>query len=110
MAYNVLPLNPDGEGHARFNLGNVSVELVTQFNYTIGAWSMDVLDANGTPLVCGLMLLPGFDLLKPYPDLKASIGGLMVAEQNEGDHQYPDLLGSTVQLLWFPVGTVVAFP
>jgi hypothetical protein len=110
MAYYVLPLTPHGEGHTQFNLGNTSVELVTRFNYTIGAWSLDILDANGILLIAGVMLFPGFDLLKYYLDLKALIGSLMVVEQSDGDYQNPSLLGTSVQLIWFPVDDPAVYP
>lgn len=108
--YKLLPLTSEGEGHVTFSLDNAIVELVTRFNYTIGAWSLDILDVNGNMLVAGIMMFPGFDLLAPYVDLKELIGGLMLVEQHPGDHTAPDLLGYTVQLLWFPVGTPVVFP
>lgn len=108
--YYVLPLEPDGEGHVKFDLGNTTIELVTRFNYTIKAWSLDILDSNGELLIAGLMMFPGFDLLKYYPDLQQLIGGLWVAEQFPGNYQDPDLLGSSVQLLWFPIGETVIYP
>ena len=110
MSYNVLQINPDGEGHTKFNLGSAGVELVTRFNYSIPAWTLDVVDVAGATLVAGIPMLPGFDLLKPHPDIKALIGGLMMVEQVEGSHRYPDLLSESVQLLWFPVGTPVVYP
>lgn len=108
--YIVIPLPTDGEGHTLVTLGGTAVELVTRFNYTVGAWCMDILDATGANLITGLALLPGFDLLLPYADLKAELGGMMLVESTPGDHQYPDRLGYTVQLLWFPVGAMVIYP
>lgn len=108
MSYNVIPLTTDGEGHVRVNLGNTAVELVTRFNYTVGAWSLDILDAAGDTLIAGVMLFPWIDLLKPYPDLKALLTGLVLVENNPGDHQYPDLLGTQVQLLWGDPAAILA--
>lgn len=110
MAYNVLQLTPEGEGHVQFSLGNITVELVTRYNYGAGVWSVDILDARGNLLAGGLMLVPGVDLLKPYPDLSASIGGLLVVEAQTDAYLNPDNLGSTVQLLWFAPGEDVVFP
>jgi hypothetical protein len=110
MNYFILPLVPSGEGHFKFDLGNTSVELVIRFNYTIKAWSLDILDSNSNLLIAGLLMFPGFDLLTWYSDMQVLVGGLLVVEQTPGNYQLPEQLGSTVQLLWFPVGTPVVFP
>lgn len=110
MSYNVLQIVPNGEGHTQFTLGDVTVELVTRYNYSASAWSMDVLDINGNLMAGGLMLTPLVNLLQPYPDLTVSIGGLMLVEAIPDSYLNPDNLGSSVQLLWFPVGSAVAYP
>ena len=106
--YNILPLGIDGEGHWLFTLGNIQVHLVTRFNYTAACWTLDILDASGNLMVAGIMMVPGINLIKPYPQITGLIGGLMVVELNVGDYQSPSLLGTNIQLLWFPVGTPVA--
>lgn len=110
MSFNVLQLSPDGEGHASFNLGGVQVELVTRFNYAAGCWMMDVLDADGALILAGLALVPNVDLLEGEPVVKESLGALVVVESVTDAYMNPDNLGSTVQLLWYPVGTTVVLP
>ena len=99
---NVLPLTPQGCGDAQFQLGNVSVELMWRFNYTTLCWVLDVLDASGNLLAAGLCLMPGVNILKPYPDLVTSIGSFTVIEMVPGNYQDPTLLGTQVQLVWTP--------
>lgn len=108
--YNVLQLQPDGEGHAQFTLGDTTVELVTRYNYSANAWTMDILDGTANPLVNGLMLTPRVNLLEPYPALTETLGGLLVVEAQTDAYLTANNLGTTVQLLWFPPGTPVVYP
>lgn len=110
MAYNVLRLPNDGEGHTQFLLGSTTVEIVTRYNYAAQVWSADILDTTGGLLCGGLMLTPGVNLLKPFSDLSAVLGGLLVVESTTDAYLVPDNLGGIVQLLWFPPGTEAVFP
>jgi hypothetical protein len=109
MNYIVIDLPIAGEGHTQTTLGSTQVELVTRFNYSIPAWIMDILDSAGNLMIAGLTLVPKVNILKPYPEL-TSLGSLVLVELNDGDHQNPSLLGSQVQLLWFPVGAAIVLP
>ena len=106
----IINLLPSGEGQTTVNLGSTVVQLVTRYNYSAQCWSMDILDSSGNNILTGLMLVPNVDILKPYQEEKKTLGGMVVAEMNDGDYQNPDLLGTKVQLLWFPVGTPVVIP
>lgn len=90
------------------NLGNTVVTFVTRYNYVVGAWMIDVLDAQENTLVAGVMLYPGFDLLARYPELQ-DLGVLTVFEVLPGDYQGDDTLGVNVQLLWFAPGVTPVF-
>ena len=105
-----MPLTIDGEGHNIFVLGGVQLELVTRYNYTAQYWVLDVLDADSNPIINGLPMVPNVDILKPYPDVKALIGSLVLVEQNAGDYTSSSLLGANTQLLWFPLGTAIVLP
>ena len=110
MDYKVIPLTTDGEGHVLVVLGSVQVQFVTRFNYSIPAWTLDLLDANGNLLIAGLPLFPKIDIMKPHTTLKSTIGSLVVVELEAGDYKSPDLLGTQVQLLWFAPGETVVIP
>lgn len=68
-----------------------------------GGWAMDLSDAAGDPLVCGVPLVTGIDLLGQYPDL--GVGGALFLLSDGADPQavpgYADL-GVTSHLLWKP--------
>jgi len=114
MDFSELPLIPESNHLVTFTLGNQDVPYVVNinpsYNYTTSLWSIDILDSDQNPLVCGIALIPGFNLMTRFPDLQAVIGSLVVIELNAGDYMSPDLLGSNVLLLWYPVGTAVEIP
>lgn len=68
-----------------------------------GGWFMDISDAAGNPLVCGVPLVTGIDLLGQYPDL--GLNGSLYVISDGADRQivpgYADL-GVTSHLLWRP--------
>ena len=105
--YQIIALTADAQGQTTVNLGNTTITLVTKYNYSAQCWCMDIFDVNGNLLLAGIMLVPGVDLLKPYAAQAAIIGGLVLAEINPGDYQYPDLLGTNTVLINFPPGTPV---
>lgn len=105
--YYCIPLTKQGGRTLSTSLGDVAVYITTKWNSIASAWVIDIYDANNLPMIEGVMLVSGVDLLKPYTDLKALIGGLKVIELNPGDYETLDYLGSQVQLQWFPVGEAV---
>lgn len=68
-----------------------------------GMWVMDIADASGSPLVCGIALVTGTDLLAPYAYL--GIGGSLTVQS---DGIAPDAvptyanLGQQSHLYWTP--------
>ena len=67
-----------------------------------GGWMLDIMDQNKTPLVCGISLVTGVNLLMQYEYLGIG-GGLMVT--TDGDPTAVptyDNLGNTSHL-WFVV-------
>ena len=108
--YKTIQLAPDGEGSTTVSLGSLIVKLVTRYNYSAQCWSMDIFDSLGALMLAGVMLVPNVDLLKPYTELKSTIGGLALVEITAGDYMSPDLLGVNTMLLWYPVGVAVEIP
>lgn len=101
----VIEMTSDGEGTTEVNLGDTLVTLITRFNYSIKAWTMDIIDAQGNNILLGLMMVPNVDILSPYPEQKELLGGLVLFEQNPGDYLYDDKLGTSTKLVWVPPGT-----
>ena len=105
-----IELTPDGQGQTTVNLGSTSITLVTRYNYSARCWTMDIFDVNANLMLAGIMLVPGVDLLAPYPAQAAIIGGLVLAENGPGDYMSSTGLGMDTTLLWFPPGTDMMIP
>lgn len=65
-----------------------------------GGWIMDIADAAGNPLVCGIPLVTGCDLLAPFAYL--GIGGKLFVATDGDSGAVPtyDSLGVTTHLFW----------
>jgi hypothetical protein len=70
----------DTETHISRNvtLDGVTVRLDTYTNKADSSWYLDVFDANDSPLVQGIALVAGLDLLFPYKYLDIPPGILFV--------------------------------
>lgn len=114
MEYLVLPITNDGESSTSFDLGSVTSPvtfiLTFKYNYSMKVWVMNIANSDSVDLVTGVALVPGYDLLTRFADVKAVLGSLVVIELSPGDYQSPDKLGTDVALLWYPVGSTVAIP
>ncbi len=62
----------------RVTLDDVSVRLDTYTNKADGCWYMDLYDGDDNPLVQGIALVTGLDLLFPYRYLDVPPGALFV--------------------------------
>jgi len=106
----IVTLTPAGQGQSSVDLGFLLVSLTTRFNYLAKCWVLDITDVQGAEILLGLMLVPGVDLFIPYPQLKKTIGSLVVVEKNAGNYTLPDSLGENVKLLWFAPEEEVVIP
>lgn len=104
----VIEMTNDGQGSTEVVLGDALVTIITRFNYSVKTWTMDIVDVQGDAILTGLMMVPNIDMLYPYPEQKALLGGLVLIEKDVGDHLSDGGLGSVTKLLWFPPGTEVA--
>jgi hypothetical protein len=99
---NIIPLSGIPE---IFNITLAGVGYTMQFLWrdcpSLGVgWYMDIGDANGVPILCGVPLVTGANLLEQYAYLGIG-GGLMV--YSAGDPDTPPTfytLGDTSQLYW----------
>jgi hypothetical protein len=55
------------------------------------------------------MLVPGVDLLAPYPQIKKTLGALVLFSKTEQGYQQIDSLGKTARLVWFSPGESVIY-
>lgn len=64
----------------------------------VAGWMLDILNASGAPVITGIPLLPGQDLLAQYAWLKPGGRLIVIAD----DEQLLDAtgLGNTAKLYW----------
>lgn len=53
----------------------------------VAGWIMDVQDSSGAPLLCGVPLITGVNLLEQYPEL--GINGALTVDISKGEPEYP---------------------
>lgn len=103
VTYQQLPLRPNiGAQSFRLDLGGTIYRLVFSWNRVSGCWVMDVLDVNDVPILRGVPLVTGADLLGQYAYLDIGGGGHMVT-LTVGDLDAPPTyvnLGSDGRLYW----------
>ena len=71
-------------------LDGVRFVLDTYTNRADGCWYMDLRDGEGNPLVLGIAIVTGLDLLFPYRHLDVPPGPLFVND-HEGERTDPGL-------------------
>jgi hypothetical protein len=82
------------------SLNGTVYNLTVKWNWIMQAWVMDIADSGGNPLVGGIPLVPGADLLEQYEYL--GIGGSMVVNNSFNPYTPPTFtnLGSQCNLLF----------
>lgn len=71
-----MPVSPTAQSFF-IQLVNISYKITLRWNAVAVCWIMDIADAEEVPLVQGIPIVTGIDLLAPYAYL--GIGGGMVA-------------------------------
>lgn len=82
-------------------LGGSQYQLTLLYrNITDGGWVLDIADANGTPIVQGIPLVTGADLLAQYKHL--GFTGALVCQTTSNPDAVPTFtnLGDDGQLYW----------
>nr|WP_257228917.1 hypothetical protein [Acinetobacter sp. YH12255] len=85
-------------GNQKFNvtLGKTIYKL--RLIYRIDEWYLDTLDTSEKPLITGLLLCPGIDLLEQYKHVIPH--GLYVTISNPDELSTFDSLGSKIKLYY----------
>ncbi|MCA7953849.1 hypothetical protein LGM43_26630 [Burkholderia seminalis] len=78
-----IPFSADSQVF-KVSLAGVIYQLTVQWQNAIGQWLLDIADANDNPLVSGLPLVTGVDLLGQYGYLGFD-GGLWVQGADDPD-------------------------
>jgi hypothetical protein len=81
MAIYEIPLTPAPQTFA-IALGGVDYRLTLRWSHVSACWLLDIADSAGAPLIQGIPVLTGTNLLGQYPHL--GIGGELWA-RTDGD-------------------------
>lgn len=94
-----IPLSSDGQIFT-ITLSGTDYTMTVQWRNAISMWLLDVADASGNPLVSGLPLVTGANLLEQFGYLGFQ-GGLWVQGADDPDSlpTYDDL-GTGSKLYW----------
>lgn len=66
MAIQQIPLSDAVDQKQSILLAGVLYNLRIRLNHRMQIWTLDISDANEAPILYGLLLLPGADVLLPY--------------------------------------------
>lgn len=100
MAVYEIPLSPTPQRFS-ITLGGVQYRMTVQYrNINEGGWIMDIADSTGSPIIQGIPLVTGIDLLAQYRHLGIS-GQLRVQTTSDPDAVPTfDNLGTDSHLYW----------
>jgi len=81
-------------------LAGVQYQLLVWWNNVNQSWMIDISDSSGNPIVTGIPLVTGQDLLAPYGYL--NFGGQLIAQTDFKPGAVPTFknLGTTGHLYW----------
>jgi hypothetical protein len=77
MSNNEIPLSPDNQIFS-IDLAGVTYRLTVLWNTPAAVWVLDIADILDNPILQGIPLVTGVDLLSPYPYL--NFGGKLIAQ------------------------------
>lgn len=100
MAAYEIPLTAESQRFS-IQLAGVVYQMTVQWrNNAQGGWVLDIADATGTPIISGMALVTGTDLLGQYAYL--GIGGSLYVVNSSGGDDAPTFtdLGSTTHLVF----------
>jgi hypothetical protein len=101
----IIPLTSDGAQRVRVTLtGGIGTYVFRSYwNYTASRWFMDILDIEGTPLIEGIALVPGPNIIRGQRDIESIFTDFRILLMS-GQNDTTDSLGSTAFLAQFDEG------
>lgn len=101
-----IPVIPAGGNQAfSIDLNGTTYRLALNWrNARDAGWALDFSDADGNPIVSGIPLVTGADLLAPYKHLSIGGGGSLTVTTDGDPEAAPtfDNLGILSHLYWTP--------
>lgn len=97
MAAFQIPLQPNPQ-ILQVTLAGTAYQFTVKWNDANQAWTLDIADSSGNPIISGIPIVTGQDLLAPYGYL--NFGGQLIAQTTNDTDAVPTLanLGSTGNL------------
>jgi hypothetical protein len=94
-----IPLSPAPQTFS-ISLSGVDYQLTVRWNVVAAAWTLDVADTAGEPIVVGIPIVTGVDLLEQYAYL--NLGGKLIAQSDNTPDAVPTFanLGAGGRLYW----------
>lgn len=94
-----VPLQPEAQQFT-VSLAGVTYTLKLKWNTQNGTWVMDIMDSNQNPIISGVPLITGADLLEQFAYL--GIGGSLIVQSTNDPNLVPDFqtLGATGNLFF----------
>lgn len=89
---------PFNNGNQKFNIRLGSVQYKLQLIYRTEQWYLDIFDTAENPLIVGLPMLVGDNLLVQHQHIIK--GALYVLNTNEDESQAFSDLGTNIKLYW----------
>lgn len=108
----IIPLTDDGAQRVRVTLegGLGTYEFRSYWSYTASRWFLDIMDVDGNPLIEGVALVPGPNIINGQRDIETLFTDLRVLLLS-GQNQTTDSLGTFAFLTQFNAGEYdTAFP
>lgn len=89
----------------QISLAGVIYQLRVRWNSPNQAWTLDIASASGAPIISGIPIVTGQNLLAPYAYL--NLGGQLIAQTTNDTAAVPTLanLGSTGNLFFTTVAS-----
>lgn len=102
----VLPMTADGARQVDIDIGEDRGVFTfrSYWNYTTSSWNMDITDSFQVPVILGLALVIGVDILDPYPTVKERLGSIHVADLTGSANRTINDLGTNAQVVSFTTG------
>lgn len=82
--FKILPLDNTPARRVTTTFAGKIITIRTYYNVTDQGWFADFYDVDLNPIVLGRAILPGFDLLRQFPDLDLGNLAYIVAGDNDG--------------------------
>jgi hypothetical protein len=106
-----IPLTNDPSQKLELELNGIRYFLSVQFNFNSGIWLFKIADSEEQPIIEGLPLTLGNNILEPFVDVERLLGQFWMVDEREQDQDADsETLGSDVKLIYYPPGDTPIVP